>query len=112
EDGLVLQGLVALEDPPREDVDAAIAACRRAGIRVGMITDDHPATAGAIGRAVGLHVRGATLVSGHELPTDDEELGELLDRDGTIVARVSPGDRSRIARALRARGHVVAMAGD
>jgi calcium-translocating P-type ATPase len=113
---LELLGLVALEDPPRESAAAAIAACRRAGIRVAMITGDHPATAAAIAREVGLMIDAdgvdPLIVEGDDLPVADHELGELLDRDGVVVSRVSPEDKLRIARALRGRGHVVAMTGD
>jgi magnesium-transporting ATPase (P-type) len=109
---LELVGLLGIEDPPRSGVDAAIAACRRSGIRVAMITGDHPATALAIAREVGL-VRGDTrVVVGADLPADEEALGALVDHDGVVLARVEPEDKLRIARALRARGHVVAMTGD
>jgi magnesium-transporting ATPase (P-type) len=112
EAGLVLVGLLALEDPPRPDVAPALVACRRAGIKVVMVTGDHPATAAAIGDEVGLRTPGSPIVSGEDLPTDEAALGELLDQDGLVVARVAPEDKLRIARALRARGHVVAMTGD
>jgi magnesium-transporting ATPase (P-type) len=110
---LTLLGLVALEDPPRPGAAAAIAACRRAGIRVAMVTGDHPATALAIAQEVGL-VDGhdERVFVGRQLPSDEVVLGALLDRDGVVVARVSPEDKLRIARALRGRGHVVAMTGD
>jgi magnesium-transporting ATPase (P-type) len=110
--GLTLYGLVALEDPPRPDVGDAITACRRAGIKVAMITGDHPGTAAAIATETGLRTTSGVVVSSDELPADDQVLGALLDRDGIVVARVSPEDKLRIARALRARGHVVAMTGD
>jgi magnesium-transporting ATPase (P-type) len=77
-----------------------------------MVTGDHPATAEAIATAVGLREPDGLVVSGDELPDDEGMLGALLDRDGVVVARVSPEDKLRIARALRARGHVVAMTGD
>jgi magnesium-transporting ATPase (P-type) len=109
---LTLLGLVALEDPPRDGAAAAIAACRRAGIRVAMVTGDHPATARAIAREVGLLGEHELVVLGRDLPADDHVLGALLDRDGAVVARVSPEDKLRIARAMRLRGHVVAMTGD
>jgi magnesium-transporting ATPase (P-type) len=109
---LRLYGLLAMEDPPRPDVDQAINTCRRAGITLAMITGDHPATAAAIATEVGLRHDGDPVVSGHELPDDDAVLGAVLDHDGIVVARVSPEDKLRIARALRARGHVVAMTGD
>ncbi|MFX0577865.1 cation-translocating P-type ATPase [Nocardia nepalensis] len=109
---LTLLGLVALEDPPRRGAADALAACRRAGIRVAMITGDHPETARAIAREIGLTGPAAPVHTGHELPSGEPELGELLDRDAVIVARVTPEDKLRIAKALQARGHVVAMTGD
>ncbi|MBJ7356761.1 cation-transporting P-type ATPase [Nocardioides sp.] len=113
EAGLELLGLVALEDPPRPDVRDALAACREAGIRVAMISGDHPRTAEAIARQVGLLGEGGLVVTGDQLPADDAELAALLDRDdGVVVARVSPADKFRIASSLRGRGHVVAMTGD
>ncbi|UER53292.1 cation-transporting P-type ATPase [Kineosporiaceae bacterium SCSIO 59966] len=112
EAGLSLMGLVAMEDPPRPDVAEAIETCRRARIKVAMITGDHPATAAAIATQVGLRRPDDPVLSGDELPADDQVLGALLDRDGLVVARVSPEDKLRIARSLRARGHVVAMTGD
>lgn len=112
EAGLELLGLVGLEDPPRAAASAAIAACRQAGIKVAMVTGDHPATARAIAREVGLLGPEAMVLEGRDLPRDEAVLGALLDRDGVVVSRVAPEDKLRIARALRARGHVVAMTGD
>jgi magnesium-transporting ATPase (P-type) len=109
---LTLLGLVGIEDPPRVGVADSIAACRRAGIRVAMVTGDHPRTALAIGREVGLWKADAPVLEGKDLPQDDEVLGALMDRDGVIVSRVSPEEKLRIARALGRRGHVVAMTGD
>ncbi|GLV50287.1 magnesium-transporting ATPase [Thermobispora bispora] len=109
---LTLLGLVGLEDPPREDVAAAIEKCRAAGIKLAMVTGDHPGTAQAIAAKVGLLGPESIVITGAELPASDRELGELLDRDGVVVARVTPEDKLRIARALRGRGHVVAMTGD
>jgi magnesium-transporting ATPase (P-type) len=110
---LTLLGLVALEDPPRPHAAAAIAACRKAGIKVAMVTGDHPETARAVAREVGLlDEEHELVVVGRSLPADEAVLGALLDRDGAVVARVSPEDKLRIARALRGRGHVVAMTGD
>jgi magnesium-transporting ATPase (P-type) len=109
---LRLIGLVGLEDPPREEVGSSLAACRRAGIRVAMITGDHPATASAIADAVGLRHPESPVLVGAQLPSDDHVLESTLDHDGIVVARVSPEDKLRIARALRSRGHVVAMTGD
>jgi magnesium-transporting ATPase (P-type) len=109
---LQLLGLVGLEDPPRPGVSEALDACRRAGIRVAMVTGDSGATGSAIAREVGLWRDGSVTVEGKDLPADPAALGELLDRDGAIVSRVSPEDKLRIAQALRGRGHVVAMTGD
>jgi magnesium-transporting ATPase (P-type) len=109
---LRLLGLVALEDPPRPDVGEAIDACRRAGVRIAMVTGDHPVTASAIASEVGLRRDDAPVLVGDGLPADDGELGRVLDHDGVVVARVSPEQKLRIARALRRRGHVVAMTGD
>jgi magnesium-transporting ATPase (P-type) len=109
---LTLLGLVGIEDPPRLGVADSIAACRRAGIRVAMITGDHPGTAHAIAHEVGLWTSDQFAVEGKDLPQDEEILGALMDRDGIVVSRVSPEEKLRIARALRKRGHVVAMTGD
>lgn len=112
-DRLELLAVVGLEDPPRTDVRPALGACRSAGVRIAMVTGDHAATATVIAREVGLLSPDGLVISGSDLPAGDEELGALLDRpDGVVVARVTPADKLRIARALRARGHVVAMTGD
>jgi magnesium-transporting ATPase (P-type) len=112
DEGLRLLGLLALEDPPREGIAAALRDCRSAGIHVAMITGDHPATARAIADEVGLRGEHAPVLVGADLPPDDRHLAAVLDHDGVVVARVSPEDKLRIARALRSRGHVVAMTGD
>ncbi len=108
---LTVLGLVGLEDPPRPEVADVLRACRRAGIRVAMVTGDHPDTAQAVAREVGLMSEGEPLL-GAGLPDDLDALGDLLDHDGLVVARVDPETKLRIARALRQRGHVVAMTGD
>ena len=103
-------GLIALEDPVRQDVPAAIAQCRRAGIRVVMITGDHPATAISIARQAGLAADVA--MTGAELAAmDEDELGSRL--AGTdIFCRVQPARKLRLVQAFRARGDAVAMTGD
>jgi len=112
ESDLQLYGLVGLQDPPRQDVREAIITCRQAGIKVAMITGDHPSTAAAIATQVGLRGPADPVLTGAELPADDDELGVVVDRDGIVLARVAPEDKLRIARALRTRGHIVAMTGD
>jgi calcium-translocating P-type ATPase len=109
---LELVAILAFEDPPRPAAASSIAACRQAGISVAMVTGDHPATALAIAREVGLAVDGSPVLVGSELPDDPQVLGALIDRDGAVIARVSPETKLRIAAALRERGHVVAMTGD
>lgn len=109
---LVLLGLLGLEDPPRDDVGTALEACRRAGIKLAMVTGDHPSTATTIATEVGLRRPDDPVLRGQDLPVDDEELVRILEHDGVVVARVAPEEKLRIARALQAAGHVVAMTGD
>ncbi|MCC7539035.1 MAG: HAD-IC family P-type ATPase [Deltaproteobacteria bacterium] len=112
ETDLVFLGLVGMIDPPRPEVRTAIAECRAAHIQVTMITGDHRATAVAIAKELGLWEEGAMAVSGDELARIDEQrLTEIVDRV-RVFARVSPEDKLRIVRALKRRGHVVAMTGD
>jgi len=112
EHDLRLLGLIGFQDPPRTGAAAAVAACRQQGIAIAMITGDHPGTARAIAAEVGLLGPEGIVLEGHDLPDDEAALGALLDHDGIVVSRVTPEDKLRIARALRARGHVVAMTGD
>ncbi len=90
----------------------SIKAARVAGIKLAMLTGDHPATAAAIAEQVGFFVGERRVLEGHDLPEDPAELGALLDWDGVVISRVSPADKLRIAQALQALGHVVAMTGD
>ncbi|MDI6831273.1 MAG: cation-translocating P-type ATPase [Actinomycetota bacterium] len=104
-------GLVGLEDPVRPTVRASIRECREAGIRVIMITGDHPATARHVAREIGLE-DGEGIVTGPELEAmDDRELKEII-RGVNIFARAVPAHKLRIVRALKAGGEVVAMTGD
>ncbi|MDQ0768919.1 calcium-translocating P-type ATPase [Pseudarthrobacter defluvii] len=112
ETGMELLGLIGLQDPPRADVGDVIRTARQAGLRVAMVTGDHPATAAAIARQIGLTGNPEYVLEGADLPADDQMLGALLDRDGVVVSRVSPEQKLRVAKALQARGHVVAMTGD
>jgi magnesium-transporting ATPase (P-type) len=109
---LTLLALLGFEDPPRAEAASAIRRCRDAGVRVAMVTGDHPKTAAAVAREVGLALPHAPVLVGADLPDDDAALGALVDIDGAIVARVSPEQKLRIANALQSRHHVVAMTGD
>jgi magnesium-transporting ATPase (P-type) len=110
---LELLGLLAFEDPPRDGVREALDLCRSAGIRIAMITGDHPRTGAAIAREIGLLGPRGVVLDGPALPTDDGALADAIDHDdGVVVARATPADKLRIARALRSHGHVVAMTGD
>ena len=103
---LRLIGLQAMVDPPRPGVAEAIAACHGAGVRVTMLTGDHPRTAQAIGAAIGLG--DGPVVTGAQLEAlDEHELGRAA-----IYARVSPEHKLRLVQALQARGEVVAVTGD
>lgn len=104
-------GLLGFVDPPRPDVPAAIAECRAAGIRIIMLTGDHPATAMAIAREVGLSGR-AEVITGAEIDTlDDSTLRERL-RHIDVCARLKPVQKLRLVRLMREDGEVVAMTGD
>ena len=108
---LSLVGLLGFEDPLRPTVPGAVAECRAAGVRVLMITGDHPATALSIARQAGL-ARCEQVLTGPELSRLSED--ELLRRIGEVdvFARVVPAQKLRLVRALKANGEVVAMTGD
>jgi calcium-translocating P-type ATPase len=109
---LTLLGVVGLLDPPRPDAAEAVAACRAAGIRLALITGDHAGTARAVSKQVSLLGAEPLVINAADLPTDEAALGDLIDHDGAVVARVTPEDKLRITRALQQRGHAVAMTGD
>jgi magnesium-transporting ATPase (P-type) len=111
---LVLLGFVAMLDPPRPEVAEAVADCHKAGIRIIVVTGDHPLTAAAIARRIGIAGDDPAIVTEEELDgMSDAELDHLL-RGGKelIFARSTPEAKLRIADALRAEHHVVAMTGD
>ena len=109
---LVWAGLLGLEDPPRPEVLPAIRLCRRAGIRVIMITGDHRATAEAIARRLEILRPGGKIITGQEMNRMDDR--QLLRQIGQVqvFARVSPAHKLRIVRALKSLHEVVAMTGD
>ncbi|WP_374690587.1 cation-translocating P-type ATPase [Accumulibacter sp.] len=114
EQGMVLAGLIGLEDPPRREVPEAIARCKEAGIRTIMVTGDHPRTGLAIARQIGLISGEAPLViSGEQLrlmsPT---QLQLALDAPEVLFARVAAEQKMRIVEALKNKGEIVAVTGD
>jgi len=112
EKGLTFVGLVGIVDPPRPEVKEAIAHARAAGIRTVMITGDHPATAKAIAREVGMWQEGDIALSGTELDAmDQQNLEDLVERV-RVVARATAAHKLRIVDALKTRGIVCAMTGD
>jgi Ca2+-transporting ATPase len=112
EQDLGLLGLVAMADPPRPAAAPSIEAARKAGIRPVMITGDHPLTAAAIARRVGLLDGDARVLTGAELAELDDPAFEALVDEVVVYARTSPEQKVRIVAALQGHGEVVAMTGD
>jgi Ca2+-transporting ATPase len=114
ERGLTLLGLVGLHDPPRPEAVDAVALCKSAGITVVMVTGDHPSTAVAIARTLGiLHDEDSRRVlSGRDVAGMDEEALEESVDSVRVYARVAPAQKIAIVRALQKRGEFVAMTGD
>ncbi len=112
ESGLTLLGLQGMIDPARPEVREAVATCREAGVRTVMITGDHPLTAVAVARDLGIAGDDAGAVTGAELAAlDDDALVEAA-RGTSVFARVSPEHKLRLVNALQRDGQVVAMTGD
>lgn len=108
---MTLLGLVGMIDPPRPEARPAILRCAEAGIRVLMITGDHPLTARAIAAELGILKDGRVLTGAELEAMTDEDLSRQID-GVEVFARVSPADKLRVVSALQERGHVVAMTGD
>jgi calcium-translocating P-type ATPase len=105
-------GLIGIADPLRPGVASAVRRCREAGIRVVMLTGDHPATARAIAAEAGLPVEVGAVITGEEIAAlDNGALDERLE-GASVIARITPIDKLRIVDALRRAGHTVAMTGD
>ena len=111
ESDLTFVGLIGLADPPRAEARDAVEACRVAGIGVAVVTGDHPATAAAVARAVGLETDGDVLTGADLDLLSDDELREALGVT-RVFARAKPADKLRIVQAAQARGEVVAVTGD
>ncbi len=112
EHDLIFVGTVGIIDPPREEVAVAIREAHRAGIRVIMITGDHPRTAARIGADLGIAAAGASALTGAEIDALDDAAFNATVRTTSVFARVSPAHKLRIVGALRADGNIVAMTGD
>jgi Ca2+-transporting ATPase len=111
ESGLTFVGLIGLADPLRPQARQAVEACRTAGVSVAVVTGDHPATAAAVARAVGLGPNGGLLTGADLELCSEEQLRRLLD-ETRVFARTTPADKLRIVQAAQARGEVVAATGD
>jgi Ca2+-transporting ATPase len=107
---LIFRGLVGLADPLRASVPEAVRLCRSAGIRIAMITGDHPATAAAIARQAGF--ADAPVATGPEIAAMDDTALRARAREVAVFARVLPEQKLRVVEALKAAGEVVAMTGD
>jgi len=112
ESGLTFLGLVGMIDPPRPEAKAAVAVCRRAGIKPVMITGDHVVTASAIAKELGILEEGDRAITGAQLDAmTDSELDESVE-DISVYARVSPENKIRIVKAWQRKNQVVSMTGD
>ena len=109
--GLTFLGLQAMIDPPRPEAATSIAACYHAGIQVKMITGDHPITALAIARQLGMR-QTDRVISGAELQTLDETQYPQLVEECSVYARIAPEQKLKLVEAMQSKGHVVAMTGD
>ena len=114
ESKLCFLGLVTMQDPPRAEVADAVARCHSAGIRVVLITGDHPLTAAAIARQVGIGGENSLVVNAQAFDhRHEQEVRDILATGREVLfARASPETQLQIADALRSEGHVVAMTGD
>ena len=109
---LVYLGLVGIIDPPRPEARAAISEAHAAGVRVLLITGDHPRTAARIAADLGIAAKGARVVTGGELETLAGDALAAAVREVNVYARVAPEHKLRIVDALQAEGRIVAMTGD
>lgn len=112
ENGLTFMGLVGMIDPPRPEAKAAVATCRKAGIKPVMITGDHVITASAIARELGILEEGDRAITGAELDAMNESQLDAEIEHISVYARVSPENKIRIVRAWQRKGQVVSMTGD
>ncbi|MEM3547253.1 MAG: cation-translocating P-type ATPase [Candidatus Bathyarchaeia archaeon] len=112
ENDLIFLGLEGMIDPPREEAVEAYKKCEEAGIKVVMITGDHKLTAVAVAKEIGIMKEDSLVLTGAELDKMDDEEFERIVEDVAVYARVSPEHKLRIVKALKKKGHIVAMTGD
>ena len=112
EKDLIFLGLEGMIDPPREEAVEAYKKCEEAGIKVVMITGDHKLTAIAVAKEIGIMKEGSLVLTGAELDKMNDEEFERIVENVAVYARVSPEHKLRIVKALKKRGHIVAMTGD
>ncbi len=112
EQDLTLLGLVGMADPPRPEAAKSVATCKKAGVRVVMITGDHPLTASSIGKEIGLLTESDRILTGQMLSKMDAAELAVEAPDIRAYARVSPEQKLNIVRALQENGQFVAMTGD
>ena len=112
EQNLTFVGLAGMIDPPRKEAKEAVRKCRRAGIRVVMITGDYKITAAAIAKQIGILREDDLILTGAELEKMDEKELQRIAPKVAVYARVSPGHKLRIVKAIKRNGNVVAMTGD
>lgn len=112
EQNQIFCGLVGMIDPPRPEVPAAVAKCRKAGVKIVMITGDHPSTARTIASDIKLLAANERIITGSDIDgMTDEQLADVV-KDVSVYARTSPHHKLRIIKALKSKGYVVAMTGD
>lgn len=110
--GYTWAGLVGLEDPVRPEVPGAVEVCRKAGIKVKMITGDHKRTAMKVASFIGLKAGEDSVLEGSDLDAMDDATLERRVLDTVVFSRIAPHQKLRIVKALQSRGEVVAMVGD
>ena len=112
EDNFVFLGLFGMMDPPRKGAAESVLKCKKAGIRTVMITGDHPETAFAIAKSLGIAKQNSEVITGKELDRLSEKEFSSACEHRNVFARVTPAHKLKIVRALKKNGHIAAMTGD
>ncbi|MCX7748649.1 MAG: calcium-translocating P-type ATPase, SERCA-type [Clostridia bacterium] len=112
EEELIFVGLVGMIDPPRKEAVEAVQKCKLAGIKTVMITGDHKVTATAVAKELNIYSPGDRVLTGTDLEEMSEAQLEKMEDNVSVYARVAPKHKLMIVRALKKRGHIVAMTGD